>query len=359
MNASEIGQVLSALPVLRCAFQLRAEESVSLPPFVGSMLRGAFGRALKNVVCRVPHGDCRRCWFVEACAYPYIFETGVLDDDALPRLHPQLYHNADVPHPFVLSAPPLIPLAREKRHEYRLKEKQSPNLNEFFARHELRAGDELSFGLTLIGRAVQLWHFALVAVRLMADDGLGEENAPFTLTHAAVFDEHDQMQFIFSEDAPRLRAAKVEPRVLHTFVEARLKQIEMKDSVRLRFFSPLRIASNGQLQTQVEFKTLIAKLTQRIEHLNALYAAPPCRFDLRELAARAASVTATDARWEKLVWEQHSNRQGQMTARHVLCGEAEYAGENVHEFLPILAAGEFLNVGKSTNYGLGVFRMVE
>jgi hypothetical protein len=60
---------------LLLTFRLQARESVVLPPFLGSTLRGAFGAALKKVFCFVPHGECGRCWFYEACPYQYIFES--------------------------------------------------------------------------------------------------------------------------------------------------------------------------------------------------------------------------------------------------------------------------------------------
>jgi hypothetical protein len=361
MLLPDISPALAALPVLRCAFRLRAEESVSLPPFVGSTLRGAFGAALKSAVCRVPPGECESCWFIEACAYPYIFETGALDDEALPRLHPQLYKQQDLPHPYTFVPPPLIARkgGREASRATAKERRHPPNLNNFFARYDLRAGDELNFGMTFIGRGARLWQFAFVAALLMARAGLGEANAPFTLTHAATFDEFDRMKLLFSEGAPRLRAAQAAPRTLLSFVEARRAQISTGERARLRFFTPARIVQHGKLDTRIEFKTLIAKLTQRIEHLAALHAEPPRHFDLREIVARAEGIEIKEAQWKEFLWERHSNRQGRKVARHVLYGEVEYAGANISEFFPLLAAGEVLQVGAATSDGLGIYRMIE
>jgi CRISPR/Cas system endoribonuclease Cas6 (RAMP superfamily) len=40
-------------------------------------------------------------------------------------------------------------------------------------------------------------------------------------------------------------------------------------------------------------------------------------------------------------------------------GEAEYAGEGLQEFLPLLAAGELLHVGTGTTFGLGCYALAD
>lgn len=74
------------LPYLRLRFTLEAEERAHLPPHHGSMLRGAFGHALRHTVCAMgPEQACYPCPLRPNCVYPRLFET-FLDDDPPPFL---------------------------------------------------------------------------------------------------------------------------------------------------------------------------------------------------------------------------------------------------------------------------------
>ena len=48
--------------------------SFKLPPFLGSMLRGAFGASLKDVVCIFPSRNCENCFAKDNCIYFEFYE---------------------------------------------------------------------------------------------------------------------------------------------------------------------------------------------------------------------------------------------------------------------------------------------
>ena len=51
-------------------FHLRFEREIEVAPsYVGSMLRGAFGSALRRIVCLDPRQNCIDCLTKESCAY--------------------------------------------------------------------------------------------------------------------------------------------------------------------------------------------------------------------------------------------------------------------------------------------------
>src|SRR5689334_3253009 len=89
------------LRIARYQLTMRAVDGVSLPPFLGSTLRGAFGHALKEAVCVMPHRDCDRCILIDKCLYPYLFET-IPPPDFVP-----LRGQKNAPHPFVF-IPPML-----------------------------------------------------------------------------------------------------------------------------------------------------------------------------------------------------------------------------------------------------------
>ena len=120
------------LSVARCEFRLRALEPCTLPAYLGSTLRGAFGHALKSVSCTVAHGECPRCWLIEACTYPLIFEGTLLQSARSHRDTP--------PHPY-LFRPPLPPLDVETLNRD-ASDHQGPNRN---CGKRFDTGEELAF----------------------------------------------------------------------------------------------------------------------------------------------------------------------------------------------------------------------
>ncbi|MGD2115100.1 MAG: hypothetical protein PVG07_08605, partial [Acidobacteriota bacterium] len=73
---SEPSDHLPAIPSLRLRVTLRAEEPARLPGYQGSMLRGAFGHALRTAVCAMgPRQPCATCSLRRECVHPRLFET--------------------------------------------------------------------------------------------------------------------------------------------------------------------------------------------------------------------------------------------------------------------------------------------
>ena len=102
---------------------LEALEPLHLPPFRGSTLRGGFGYTFKRLVCFQPTPCGERCQLGNACPYGYVFETTPPDDAEV------LSNLQDVPRPFLIEPP-------------------------FDRRGIIRPGEQLVFGLTLIGRGM-------------------------------------------------------------------------------------------------------------------------------------------------------------------------------------------------------------
>ncbi|RME44757.1 MAG: hypothetical protein D6791_12460 [Chloroflexi bacterium] len=80
----------------RLRFSLPA--SARLPRHPGSAWRGAFGWALRELVCQTGQPECTGCVLKSQCLYQRIFETAVDEARSGVRTH--------APHPFVLHVPP-------------------------------------------------------------------------------------------------------------------------------------------------------------------------------------------------------------------------------------------------------------
>ena len=234
-------QDFDGLDIARFDIVLRALERTTLPPYLGSTLRGALGHALKDAACVVEHGDCRRCPLLDTCAFPYLFETPV------PPEIKELRGQTHAPLPFLLE-PPLVenPVRRVWRvpaakivaavssansgiQSANFTQKKSPEANRFGnaeAALDTRAsvpqrqiskpasvvssvvfpdrprqfnnGDELRFGLVLVGRAIDYLPLFLHAISEMAYRGLGAGRASFDLKEVFLKGGRGERERIYS-----------------------------------------------------------------------------------------------------------------------------------------------------------------
>lgn len=151
-QAAEI-RGIESFRVARYEFVIEAIDPLFLPPYKGSTFRGGFGTAFKSVSCSNRARECRDCPLRHACPYAYVFET------APPEGSEALTKFEQVPHPFVIE-PPLT------------------------QRQEFVPGDELAFGLVLIGRGIEFLPYFIVAFQQFGKTGIGRGRGRFKLARA-------------------------------------------------------------------------------------------------------------------------------------------------------------------------------
>jgi hypothetical protein len=436
------------LTLSRYELRLQALEACSLPAFLGSTLRGAFGHALKQAVCVMEHRNCEQCMVADRCMYSYLFETPPPPDLALLRGQQR------APHPFILSPPsPFAPAVNKGpaeslssrsatsgsanpwsadsgsagvpsgsslnsssssgapvRADLRVRpSSQSPGLptsanprsaaspilrkasnalptlrkangssgtngafsaNGFASdRLRLASGDEITFGLTLIGRAIEYLPYVVYAVSEMARRGLGFERARFQLTEVDLIDKHDDRRLIYSGDSHRIAVPADSATSLAELIRTRLAQIAEAGALppnpqppttalRIRFITPTRIRVDGDLQAGLSFELLVRNLLRRVSLLCAVHGSAPLELDYRGLIAEAASVATVKNDLQWCDWDRYSNRQQTKMTLGGFLGEVEYEVEATAEFLPLLVAGELFNVGTGTTFGLGSYELL-
>lgn len=363
----------SVLNLSRYQLRLKARRAVVLPRYLGSTLRGAFGHALKEAVCVVGHRDCGRCMLAERCIYPYLFETTAPPIDLFRG-------QKGAPHPFILM-PPLSdpvdgtilrsePLPRQfKRTECvhsgkPLRLVKSTPINCSDSGRNLSPGDELVFDLLLVGRAVEYMPYVIYAVSEMAKRGLGVNRVPFDLSQVAVVDEHGLAQTIYTGGGQRITVPSHATKTLTELIQTRLDQLRatdilFPDELRLSFQTPARIRVDGDLQHALTFQLLARNLLRRVSLLAAVHGSGRLDVNYRALIDRASSVRTRISRLHWRDWERYSNRQRVKIDMGGFVGGIEYTGDEIQEFLPLLAAGELLHVGTGTTFGLGRYEIVE
>jgi hypothetical protein len=308
---------LPPIPYLRLTLTLRALAPARLPPYKGSMLRGAFGHALRRTVCAMgPEQPCESCQLRQACVYPRIFET-FIEDDPEGDPPPFLRGLPSAPRPYVFE----------------------PNDD----RLDFRAGDPLAFDLLLIGQAVDLQAYVLLAVERMARAGLGAARAPFELIRAEVPTPDGTRRTLFENGRATGPAAP-----------PMLPRRDGLDATRatIRLLTPLRFKERGHLSTTLDFRSLVLSMIRRTLEL-AWFHVPGAEIDwtFRPLLDRAAAIRSTPTlAWHD--WDRYSNRQQRKVTLGGLLGTLDLEGD-LTPFAPLLRTAEILHVGKGTTFGLG------
>jgi hypothetical protein len=304
--------VLPRLPYTRLRFTLRAAEPSTLPPFKGSLLRGAFGHALRRAACAMgPEQPCESCRLRAVCVYTRVFETYVEGESP-----PFLQGLPDAPRPYVFE----------------------PGTEAL----TFAPGAALPFDLLLVGRAAEHLPYVLLAVERMAAAGLGSRRHPFTL-HRAEALTPDSWQPVFADG--RALNRPVAPLFPSEDVPA--------GRARLRFLTPTRLKSKGQLQASVDFRGLAFTMLRRVLEL-AWFHVPGAEIDwtFRPLLDRASAVKvrASDLAWKD--WQRYSNRQQRSMTLGGFVGTMEVEGD-LTPFGPLLRTAEVVHVGKGATFGMG------
>jgi len=306
-------------------FGITPLEPLILPSYKGSTLRGGFGYAFKRVVCAIrDKEECPDCILKEKCVYSYVFETPPPSDTKMMRKYKA------APHPFVIEPPP------EKRRGY-------------------KPGDEINFGLTLIGRAIDYLPYFIYTFDELGKVGIGKGKAKYELKD--VFCDEKK---IYDSESKTLKSFKPSYLPLNMKnVIVRNPDLNLDDeAISLSFLTPTRILFDGHLTLDLEFHILIRNLLRRLSLLSYFHCnGDPSTWDFKGLIEKAKDVKLKkrDLRWYD--WQRYSGRQDTRIKMGGFVGEITFEGD-IKPFMPLIKAGEVLHVGKGTGFGLGKYRIL-
>lgn len=312
-------QSVAHFRLARYRFVLRAETPIELPPYKGSAFRGCFGHALKRAVCTSRERDCPSCLMRSRCLYPYVFESGVESSSPTAKA---------VPHPFVL-IPPMTP------------------------QRSFRPGDRLDLDLVLMGKAIPHLPYFIYTVEEMGRLGLGREKGRYRLAEVLEIRPDTGERVIYTETDHALREPG--PPVTGRELASRLTGPASFQECRrltLEFLTPTRLTFQEQLIDHPEFHILMSRLIGRLIDLSRHHHEARMQVNHTELMARAKGVRLVKHNLTWYDWERYSNRQQTRMKLGGILGTASYEGE-LGEFLPFLALGEWVHLGKGTSFGLG------
>lgn len=301
------------IPIARLHLTARAEAPLALPPYAGSMLRGALGHALL-ALSPLPHSNGQPCALHASCTYCQVFAPPPLPAHSLQKF-------SQMPAPFVIEPPT-------------------------GGAQRLAAGEVFTFGLVLIGRAlehlptiVQAWQRALRV-------GLGVQQSRCTLLE--ISSENGHQPLLDKRHQLSIPQSTVPPTPA------------LGEHATLQLASPLRLQQQGKPvrnPAQLDARTLLITLARRWQllldvHLGA--AAP--QQDFAQLTAQAQAIRLRGDGLHWYDWGRFSQRQQQEMKLGGLLGSIHLHGD-LSPFAALLHLGQWLHVGKNTSFGLGGYRL--
>ncbi|KUO70797.1 MAG: hypothetical protein APF81_12750 [Desulfosporosinus sp. BRH_c37] len=309
-------------------FTLRADQEAQLPPYLGSTLRGAMGKAFRSGACMTKAPSCKGCMFAKQCAYAYIFETSI--DQVNEETRKTISHF--IPHPFVLE-PPVA--GKTLYHK----------------------GEELQFQVALIGKGLQFLPFFIAAFGQAGLDGLGVRRHKFHLTSVEQVCGGEKVH-LWDGGNQMLAQPKT-----HIFSDEQAEQAEQDEQVfervSLELQTPLRLVDGGRLTADLTFTLLMRSIFRRLNLIGKIHGQGALQIPYRDYLARADEVkmvsSDTHLNWQD--WERYSNRQKRSLKMGGLCGTLSYQGD-LGIFMPYLRMAQAFHVGKGTVFGLGKVKLL-
>jgi CRISPR-associated endoribonuclease Cas6 len=311
--------MLGDLRISKFIFNYSACSNGSLPEYKGSALRGGFGHIFKNVVCSKEQRDCKICKEKDGCVYLYLFETPAAQSDNMFSKY------SDVPRPYVVDICDTSQRAFSK-------------------------GDPFQFGLILIGKAIECLPYFIFGFDELGRRGLGIEKVKFDLQEVCGFD-FDQNQWVQIYD-PKI---KILSDNLPT-INADNLPYNLKETLSLEFLTPTRIKYRESYITNMEFHVMIRNLLRRISMLMLYHCDSVLDLDINELIEKSKTVDVL--KWHLMWhdWTRYSSRQKELMELGGFIGRVTYKGD-FECFMPFIALGEQIHIGKNTTFGLGKYQI--
>ncbi|MDI6793139.1 MAG: CRISPR system precrRNA processing endoribonuclease RAMP protein Cas6 [bacterium] len=313
--------MLDRFRLARFGLTLVPGKTLFLPEYKGSTFRGGFGYAFKRVVCANRKSECRECLLKEKCIYAYVFETPPPKDAEIMRKYPA------APHPFIIE-PPLD------------------------TKKEFREEDELTFGLVLIGRAIDYLPYFIFTFEELGRIGLGKGKGKYSLKEV----RDEQGKVIYSGEEKFLREGF---RIINPadFESASSSPSTLNSSpLTLHFITPARIKYQERLTKDLEFHIFMRALLRRVYLLSYFHCDENWKPDFSALiqASKKIMIEKENLMWYD--WERYSSRQDTRMKLGGFVGDITYSGD-LKEFLPFLLLGSYIHVGKGATFGLGKYEI--
>jgi len=308
----------TSFPVARYRLEFAVRQPIRLPDYAGSMLRGAFGHALRQIACMTRQKECAGCPLLAVCSYPAIFAPP-------PPTKHSLQKFSQIPVPYVIEPPA-------------------------WGSRVLAAGETLTFHQVLIGRALQELPLIILVWRRALARGLGAGDGTADLVRVVHCSETGDQEI----HRPEVGTIAAHGQGIALAGES---DHSVTTTATLRFETPLRLQENGHAlpPERLQARSLLMTLARRANLLAEFHSGIDLVTNFATLSAACA-----DIREEKtltwLDWTRFSSRQQQKMSLGGVVGTWRLEGP-LAPFAPLLQLGEWLHVGKQAAFGLGRYAL--
>lgn len=314
--------LLASLPIARYRFTAKMRDTVRLPDYAGSLLRGQFGAALRGVACMTRQPVCTGCPLLATCPYTRVFE-------ALPPQSHGLQKFSAIPNAYVIE-PPAIGVM------------------------DLAVGETLVFHMVLAGDAIEQLALIVFAWQRALTQGLTRSRSAADLLSVEWVDGDGAGHSVWHRDDPVLATHPA------TLAEGELPAPALQ-AVTLHIHTPMRLQQQGQplRVDQLTPRALIAAVARRVALVMEFHARQvEWGHEVPRIVQLAENVSdQRDLHWHD--WTRYSSRQQQeMTlggalGRWTLKGRAD----TLAALWPWLWLGQWLHVGKNATMGMGGYTL--
>ena len=305
-------------------FTLRAQTSIGfVNNDIGTTLRGAFGTALRHIVCIDRQQSCMKCPVRPECVYATVFNPAK-DPDSGPK------RQQTPPRGFVIK-PPLDP-----------KTLYPP-------------GATIIFDFLLVGRLQNYLPYVIVPFTELGRLGIGRGRGKFSLAAIDAVTGDNSVVQVYRETDGIVHNASA---TINTDALIRSDPLPADVKVTLRFLTPTRIRFNptGERGKSRPVRTpaffhIACRLRDRISALCREYGPAPLEIDFKGFGLRAREIRTVES---KVKWVEEM-RKSRMQHRHDLSGftgEVTFQGD-LREFWPFLVLGQYVHVGDNAVFGRG------
>jgi hypothetical protein len=304
------------LAIARYQFIFKVKNSIRLPEYAGSALRGAFGHALRHLACMTRAKTCTGCLLSSNCPYIQIFEPQQVITGSL-RL-------ATPPVPYVIEPP-----AWGERH--------------------YSAGEEFVFHFTLIGQGLEYLPLCIMAWRRAFLRGVGAGDGTAEL-----------LRLLHITPTGDTCIYQPDERIIEHVRQLSFDDKNIPNTVDLEFITPLRLQENGRAlpPSRLTPRTLLTALLRRVS-LHHGYSQGQALYTSVEFStlALAASQINSQVHMEWRDWTRRSARQ-QCTMQLGGCIGTWTLSGDLAPFWNFLCLGIYLHVGKEASFGLGQYHII-
>ena len=320
----QAARATTSLPLARYRFTAVVQQALALPEYAGSLLRGQFGAALRNVACMTRQPACPGCALLQTCPYIRIFEA-----PPPPKGAHALQDFSQIPNPYVIEPP--SPGARV-----------------------LDRGGTLVFNLVLVGHAIDQLALVVFALQRALAQGLTRQRIPADLMRVDWLDAQGTPQPVWMHDQPTLAD---HPSTL----QATATPGNIDNGLTLHINTPLRLQQQGRPLgvAQLTPRALVAALARRTALLMEFHAGQTGWGEAAKQITRQSENLSDSRDLHWFDWTRYSSRQQQEMTLGGVLGRWTLHGssDSLATLWPWLWLGQWLHVGKNATMGMGGYTL--